>query len=109
MPLLPQISSTTQKFQFQSEKSYQEQSKALRMAKTTIDQYLNASCQHTFVKCNIISGAPGSGKTFLMMYLAVYAVSKGLTVGITAMMSKRAIQIGGSHIHQMFCLPVKKC
>lgn len=97
-----------QKFQFQSEKSYQEQSKALRMAKTTIDQYLNASCQHTFVKCNIISGAPGSGKTFLMMYLAVYAVSKGLTVGITAMMSKRAIQIGGSHIHQMFCLPVKK-
>ena len=40
-----------------------------------------------------------------MMYSMVYAISKGLTVCTTAMMCKRALQLGGIHIDQLFKLP----
>ena len=52
-----------------------------------------------------IRGFPGSGKTWCMMYSMVYAISKGLTVCTTAMMCKRALQLGGIHIDQLFKLP----
>ena len=42
-----------------------------------------------------------------MMYILLYALSKGNTVITTAMMCKRAIQLGGIHIHQLFQIPVE--
>ena len=50
-----------------------------------------------FVKNIIIAGFPGGGKTFVMMYIVIYARSKGLTVIIVAMMCHQEIQLGGWH------------
>ena len=41
-----------------------------------------------------------------MNYIALYTISKGLNVGVTAMMSQRAIHLGGIHIHKLFALKV---
>ena len=43
-----------------------------------------------------------------MTYCALYAVSKGLRVTTTAMMAKRALQIGGTHWHKILILPTEK-
>ena len=43
------------------------------------------------VKNIIIAGFPGGGKTFFIMYIVIYARSKGLTVITVAMMCRRAI------------------
>ena len=80
----------------QSEESFQEQEMALNNVTLTIDNYLDALRQNTFVKCRVITGAPGSGKSFLLNYACIYAISKGLSVGITALMSQRAVHLGGS-------------
>ena len=42
------------------------------------------------------------------MYCTLYALSKGLNVMTTAILAKRAIQLGGCHYHKLFCLPVGK-
>ena len=42
-----------------------------------------------FVKNIIIEGFPGGRKKFVMMYIAIYARSKGLTVVTVAMMCHR--------------------
>ena len=44
-----------------------------------------------FVKNIIIVGFPGGGKTFVMVYIVIYARSKGLTVIKVAMMCHKAI------------------
>ena len=90
---------------YQSEASYLEQKAALTLGVKAIDTYLNGTQQTTFTKCVIIAGAPGSGKSFLELYLALYSLTKGLNCCITAVMSKRAIQLGGIHLHKLFCLP----
>ena len=43
-----------------------------------------------------------------MSIITFYAYSEGLQCGITALQSSRAQKIGGLHLHQMFCLDVKK-
>ena len=80
----------------QSEESFQEQEMALNNVTLTIDNYLDALRQNTFVKCRVITGAPGSGKSFLLNYACIYAISKGLSVGITALMAQRVVHLGGS-------------
>ena len=40
-----------------------------------------------------------------MQYIILYAASKGLTIVTTAIMSKRAIFLGGIHWHQLLCIP----
>jgi hypothetical protein len=41
------------------------------------------------------------------MYMILYTIAKGNTITTTAMMCKRAIQIGGTHVHQLFKNPIK--
>ena len=90
---------------YQNDDSYLEQKEALTMGIRTINQYMSGIQQSTFVKCIMISGSPGTGKTFLEICLILYAISKNLCCGITAVMAKRAVQLGGKHIHKLFCLP----
>ena len=54
-----------------------------------------------FVKKIIIAGFPGGGKTFFIMYIVIYAFSKGLTVITVAMMFHQAIQLGGWHWNKL--------
>ena len=42
-----------------------------------------------------------------MMYMLLYAIAQGNIVTTTAMMCKRAIQIGGTHVHQLFRNPIE--
>ena len=37
---------------------------------------------------------------------ATYAISKGLNVVVTALLSDRAVALGGVHIHLLFKIPV---
>ena len=53
-----------------------------------------------FVKNIIITGFTCSGKTFFVMYIIIYAGSKGLTVITVAMVCHLAIQLGGCHWHK---------
>ena len=59
-----------------------------------------------YVKNIIITGFPGGGKTFVLMYVLIYARSRGLFTVSTAMMSNREIQLGGIHWHKLLCIPV---
>ena len=43
-----------------------------------------------------------------MMYGVINSLCKGLTVMTTAMMAKRAIQLGGIHWHKLMMLPTRK-
>eukprot|EP00957_Ditylum_brightwellii_P106235 8104882-Ditylum_brightwellii.AAC.1 len=47
--------------------------------------------QTILTKSFCFRGFPGSGKTLLLLYNALYAISTGLTVITTAMMAKHAI------------------
>ena len=44
----------------------------------------------------------------VFLYLAVYAMSKGLLVLPTAMLAKRTIQLGGIHWYKLFSIPTNK-
>ena len=91
----------------QSMESYEEQLFAVKICIESIDKY--GSVMNTeHVKNIIIAGFPGGGKTFLMMYVVIYARSKGLTVVSVAMMSHRAIQLGGIHWHKLLGIPVDR-
>ena len=92
----------------QSSESFEEQKIAVRRTVYAIDQYLDYTCQCNFVKCRVIAGSPGSGKSFILNYISVYAMSKGLKVAMTALMAKRAVHLGGIHLHKLFYLPVKR-
>ena len=43
-----------------------------------------------------------------MLYATLYAISKGLNVVTTAMMSKSELQIGGIHWHVMLCISTEE-
>ena len=92
----------------QSVTSFEDQKLAIENSVFAINQYMNYTNQHTFVKCRVIAGSPGSGKLFVLNYFAIFAMSKGLKVTMTAMMAQRAIHLGGTHIHKIFLLPVQK-
>ena len=43
-----------------------------------------------------------------MMYFILYDISKGLKATSTAMMHKRALQLGGIRVHQLFNIKTKE-
>ena len=92
----------------QSEESFLEQKLAIKTCVDAIDSYRDLSSQGVYIKNVGIRGFPGSGKSWSMMYCMLYAISKGLNVVSTAMMCKRALQLGGIHVHQLFMLPVEE-
>ena len=100
--------SALQKFtevRLQIDESYAEYRLAVQSCTNAVNQYI--SPQSIFVKNRIISGSPGCGKSFLMKYIMLYAMAKGLKVGVTSMLARRAVHLGGLHIHKLFCLVEK--
>ena len=63
----------------QTDASYKEQLFAIKLCIESINSYLYFM-NTGFVKNIIIAGFPGGGKTFVMIYIVIYAHSKGLTV-----------------------------
>ena len=92
----------------QSIDSFHEQHFALNMIQTSIDSYCNCTQNGSnYVKCVGVHGVPGGGKSFVGQIACIYALSKGLRVIATSMMSRRSVHLGGSHIHRLFALDVK--
>ena len=60
------------------------------------------------VKNIIIAGFHGGGKTFVVMYIVIYARSNVLTVITVAIMCHQSIQLGGCHWRKPFCIPVDR-
>ena len=92
----------------QSDASFTEQKLAVQTCCDAIDKYANVIDQTSMTKNIGIRGFPGSGKTWCSLYVASYAMSKGLFTLPTALLSKRAIQLGGIHWHKLFCIPTER-
>ena len=86
----------------QSLASFEEQQLSVRSIFSAINKYIDYTGQFNFVKCKVIAGIPGSGKSFILNYMALYAMSKGLKVLMTELMARRAVNIGGIHLHKLF-------
>ena len=91
----------------QSQDSFNEQKFAIQTVVETINSYRDFTHQTTYTKNVGIRGIPGGGKTWCMIYMLLYAIAQGNIVTTTAMMCKRAIQIGGTHVHQLFRNPIE--
>ena len=59
-----------------------------------------------FIKSIGVHGAPGSGKSFVTHYSCLYAISKGVRVISTSIMSRRSVHLGGLYLHKLFSLDV---
>jgi predicted GIY-YIG superfamily endonuclease len=90
----------------QSQESYEEQQRGYEIATNKLFRYANAS--PTLVKSLCIVGGPGAGKTALMKMVLLKSMSLGLTTTLTTIMSERALQLGGVHLHKLFMLPVRE-
>ena len=75
----------------QSIASFSEQKQSIILCKDAIDSYCDINHQSKFTKSIIVRGHPGAGKTFCMLYAALYAISKGLNIVTTSQMAKRAL------------------
>ena len=91
----------------QTDASYREQLFAIKVCVESINSYLDL-VDTGFVKNIIIARFPGSGKTFFVMYIVIYAHSKGLTVITVDMMCHQAIQLGGWYWRKLLCTPVDR-
>lgn len=91
----------------QSDKSYNEQKKAIILCVNQINSYCDLMRSGTYTKNVVLSGFPGAGKTFILMYAGLYCVSKGLFTVSTAMLAHRAVQLGGVHWHKLLCIPTE--
>ena len=92
-----------QKPRGQPQQSYNEQLKALRIAKSRIDSYANATAITPNGCCFV--GGGGVGKTTCAMISLLYACSRGLTINATALVSERAQELGVPHFNSDFCVP----
>ena len=88
----------------QSEESFKEQLFAIQTCKHAIDSFTNITQQTVMTKSVIVRGHPGAGKTFCVLYMIIYALSKGLVGLPVAKMSHRSLQIGGSNWDKILCL-----
>ena len=90
--------------QGQKDDSYEEQKKALNVAKNIVDQrfVVNRKCS---TRSPLICGKAGGGKTHLLMMLYLYCMSKGLNSILTAFTGERGQRMGGLHVHRLFGLP----
>lgn len=52
-------------------------------------------------------GAPGTGKSFVCSAALAHAFYNGAVCYPTSLAARRASQVGGEHIHRLFCIPVK--
>jgi hypothetical protein len=89
----------------QSDESYDEQQRTLMYCCDQVDKFLNPIS--TRVHFPMIHGRAGSGKTFLLQTVMLYAVSKGLRISLISVTSERARTMGGNHLHLQFPLTVE--
>jgi predicted GIY-YIG superfamily endonuclease len=89
----------------QSLESYSEQQLALNVAEDAVRRYMSAS--EEVPKCTCIVGDPGSGKTTVAMMVMLFCVTRGLHCGATALMSERAMELGGVHFHKLSNCPTQ--
>ncbi len=87
----------------QSDVSYAEHVHTAQILQQAIDSYIAGG--PTAPSSIIIIGGPGTGKTFQMKQACLYALSQGLNVLTSALMSEQAIVLGGRHLHYLFCIP----
>ena len=80
----------------QSAQSLYEQKMAFDLIRKKIDLY--CSLQRVNKRMIILHGFAGSGKTYIQHLVALYAISKGLTVANTSTAARRSRQNGGIHI-----------
>ena len=88
----------------QSAESLTEQRRALELCVNSIDSVFDPMT--SIVRSPWLIGPPGSGKTYLMMLTAMYAVCRGLRCCLLALTAQRARALGGEHMHVLFGLPV---
>ena len=93
-----------QKNPSQSQESYEEQLFAIKTCIDTINDYRSVISSSSYTKNIGIRGIPGSGKTFCSIYCMIYIISLGLKCNATAMMCKRALQLGGIHAHHTWSI-----
>ena len=89
----------------QSQKSFDEQMFALNVGARALDKYVTGSME--VPKCVTLVGDPDAGKTSVSMFLLFDALCRGLNCFCTAMLGERANELGGTHIHTLFCVPVR--
>ena len=89
----------------QSDESFEEQKLAITVTVNSIQKYCDLG-DISYTKNVAIRGFPGGGKTFCTLYCMLYAISRGLNVITTARMAARANQLGGTHWHKFFDLPI---
>lgn len=85
----------------QSDASFAEQNRALKEGISSINNYINGE---QMVHGPVLIGPPGAGKTFLFSLCCMYAMVKALRVYVVALTAERAMEMGGSHLHQFFSL-----
>ena len=96
-PSLPQLEG-------QSDESYNEKKLALALCKESIDQLSDP--RFSRIDSPFLIGPPGSGKSYILFLMCAYAMSIDRNVCLLAYTSVRAQAIGGTHMHQLFCIPV---
>ena len=83
-----------------------EQQNSAKAIKNCVDAYCNGTS--TLLKHQFIVGMPGSDKTFMMTHVLFYARCCGLNFMVTSLGAERSLCFGGSHIHELFALPVSQ-
>ena len=87
----------------QTQESFEEQNRVINNCKTTIEKLFNKE-RYVHPNSILIVGSPGVGKTWVMSTLVMYSLTLGLNVCVTALTAQRARELGGVHIHELFCL-----
>lgn len=80
-----------------------EQTVTLNALVAVVDEYSNLGT--AYVMSPLLIGPPGSGKTFLLLQICLYCISKGLKTTVTALTAERATVLGGEHVHLLFGYP----
>ena len=87
-------------------KSYCEQTKILKHLVEIVDLYRGGT--QNFVRHQIIAGAPGTGKTFIMLRALSYAICQGLNCMVTSLAAERSAALAGKHLNALIPFPVEK-
>ena len=90
----------------QTQASFEEQKLPISNCTDAINAHTDLYSNSNFNKFRVTHGAPGSGKSFVIQYTLLYAILRGLNVQCTEMMARCVNQLGGIHVHQLFCLEV---
>ena len=91
----------------QSIESWEEQNRIISHCQQIL-QKLFARDRYVHPGSAILLGPPGSGKSFVNNIIATYALSLGLNICFSALTAQRARELGGLHLHQLFCLQVRE-